>query len=552
LSLEPVLRKEAIAMGMIRMGGKEGEVIQSVGQMVGKFTGELFPKLGVWEKQLIQSPDSLEVIEREVQEAFLLGAGMVTSGLIAVVLLSKDLERKSESTRREFYYPLAPGRTRDIRVRLLGGFFMWVSSLYCEPKKGVFRRARPDAVGLYVELAQFGFGKGVTPAVQSTVSRQAALSPSFQFATNELARNGLRLDIKSVRRITNQCGENLLQLRKNRIFEWRNNKMPRGNSLAAKRVSVQIDGGRTRLREALKTAAPAADKPDSDGLLQQDAAARSKPVSKSSFNPQWREPKLCTIFVHDENGRMEKHSKATMDGTFEGPDAIAELVAMHLHRLGAAQALSITFVADGATWIWERIESIVEMAGIPAEVKIYQVLDCCHGVHHISLALACLGLNEAERMPLYRAMRTMLRNGQWQQVVEDLRDLAEDNQWPSTIATEIEYLQKHGEAGRLSYVHFRKLGIPLGSGSIESSIRRVINNRMKGNGMYWRADNAETMLQLRCQVISDRWDESMTAMRNMNRQTSQTDWRWVPSPMNIKAEANKPEAQKPKKSLGKT
>jgi len=539
-------------MGISRMGGKDGELIQSVGQMVGKFTGELYPMLGEWEKQLKQSPESLETIEREVHAAFSQGAGMVTAGLIAVVLLSKDLERKSEETRRSFSYPLSRGRNRDIRIRLLGGFFMWISSLYCEPKKGVFRRTQPDASGLYIELVQFGFGKGVTPAVQSTVSRQAAMSPSFQFATAELARNGLKLDTKSVRRIANQCGENMLQLRKERIDDWRNGKLTRGKSLVGKRVSVQIDGGRTRLREVLRASKPAADLPDSDGLLQQDAAARSKPVSKSSFDPQWREPKLCTIFVHDEMGRMEKHSQATIDGTFEGPDAIAEIVAMHLHRMGASQALSITFVADGASWIWERIDKIVETACIPAEVKIYQVLDCCHGVHHVSLALACLGLSEAERMPLYRAMRTMLRNGQWKQVIDDLSDLAEDNQWPSTIATEIEYLRKHGEAGRLSYVQFRKLGIPLGSGSIESSIRRVVNNRMKSNGMFWRAENAEIMLQLRCQVMSCSWDESVAAMRNMNRKTSHGDWRWIPRPMNPKVEANKSEAQTITKSQGKT
>jgi hypothetical protein len=105
--------------------------------------------------------------------------------------------------------------------------------------------------------------------------------------------------------------------------------------------------------------------------------------------------------------------------------------------------------------------------------------------------------------------------------------LAEDNQWPSSMATEIEYLRKHGEAGRVSYVPFRKLGIPLGSGSIECRIRRVFNNRMKGNGMFWRPDNAETMLQLRCQVVSDRWDESIAEMRNMNRKTSHQDWRWL-------------------------
>ncbi len=34
---------------------------------------------------------------------------------------------------------------------------------------------------------------------------------------------------------------------------------------------------------------------------------------------------------------MVKESQATIDGTMKGPDAIAELVAMHLHRLGAAK-----------------------------------------------------------------------------------------------------------------------------------------------------------------------------------------------------------------------
>ncbi len=145
LSFGHGFRKEATAMGMSRMGAKDGELIESVGQMVGKFTGELYPKLGMREKRLMESPESLEMIEREVQEAFLHGAGMITSGLIAVVLLSQELELKSEQTRRNFGYPLARGRNRDLRIRLLGGFFMWVSLLYCEPKQGVFRRARPGA-----------------------------------------------------------------------------------------------------------------------------------------------------------------------------------------------------------------------------------------------------------------------------------------------------------------------------------------------------------------------------------------------------------------------
>ena len=179
----------------------------------------------------------------------------------------------------------------------------------------------------------------------------------------------------------------------------------------------------------------------------EDAPGRSKPNPRRTFDSDWREPKLVTIFIHDEEGRMVKKSRATIDGTFQGPDALAEIVAMHVHRLGAADAMSVTFVADGATWIWDRIPAIVAKAGLKS-VTVHEVLDNCHAAHHISLALKAFGLTEQERMAHYRELRTCLRNGQWQQVVDDLTDLStlleSDSNALSAMQTEIAYLQKHG------------------------------------------------------------------------------------------------------------
>ena len=218
-----------------------------------------------------------------------------------------------------------------------------------------------------------------------------------------------------------------------------------------------------------------------------------------------------------------------------GPDALAELVAMHLHRLGAAKALSITFVADGGKWIWDRIETIVELAKL-SKVPRYEVLDNCHASHHISLALAALGYGEKERKPLYREHRTLLRNGHWRQVVQELNELAEGQSDDSEVWTEIAYLQKHGEAGRLKYPTFRSLGLPLGSGAIESNIRRVINLRLKGNAIYWLAENAEAMLQIRSYVLTDRWDQRLSELRKLRKRDVQTAWKWTPQDMRSKAE----------------
>ena len=539
-------------MGAVCMGNPNGEAIESVAQMLGKFIGELYPKMTQWKERLSESPDSLVEIEQEAHDLFLRGAGMIVAGVVAVVLASEQFAAKTEATRKDYGTPLGKGRNRTLRIQMVGGFLMWVTSLYCEPKSKLIRRKETKAPGVHVELVQFGFGKRISPQVQSMVSRQSALCPSFEMATHELSRMGIKHNIKAVRRIAQQCGDGMLRLRTHRVRQWREGKLAQESSMKGKRISVQIDGGRTRLRGALRKVEKTQDNPDNSEPSPQDNLARSKRRRKSSFNPQWREPKLCTIFVHDENGRMVKDTKATLDGTFEGPDAIAELIAMHLHRLGAAEAESITFIADGAPWIWDRIDKITVLAKIPSTVKIHQVLDCCHAVHHIAVALKCLGQDESERMPMYRDMRTRLRNGEWRGVVDDLTDLAESSDWPSTTATEIEYLRKHGEAGRLSFPYYRRLGLPLGSGAIESSIRRVINNRLKGNGIFWRQSNAESMLQLRCQVLSDYWDDTLRAMQAMQQTVSVPDWHWTPQAMSLRSEAETQTSEKPTILQGKT
>jgi hypothetical protein len=46
--------------------------------------------------------------------------------------------------------------------------------------------------------------------------------------------------------------------------------------------------------------------------------------------------------------------------------------------------------------------------------------------------------------------------------------------------------------------------MPIGSGAIESAVRRVINLRVKSNGMYWLRENAETMIRLRSWIKAGR------------------------------------------------
>lgn len=515
--------------------GSHGKLIESNQEMILRFTSQISVDAVQWTQQLINCPGDLESIERRVHRAYARGADLLVAGLMAATIKEGKVLEAAEQTRREFSRPLQKGRERSVAVQLLGGMIVWAVTLYCAPKKKRFRKDDAPRVGLDITLSQFGFGKGVSPGLQSKVARQMALCPSIAFAHKELTREGIDIDIKTVKRITYQCGEGLLALRRHRIALLRSKQLKASGELSGKRVSVQIDGGRMKIRGEMKPKSAVIEPTDENGLLTGNSPGRSKSTPRRTFSADWREPKLMTIFIHDEHGKMVKKTKATIDGTLLGPDAIAEVVAMHLHRLGAAEALSVTFVADGAPWIWDRIDRIIELAGLK-DVPTYEVLDCCHAVHHISQALASLGLSVEERNPLYRHLRSQLRNGQWQQVVDDLNELQDTDKPNVALATEIAYLHRHGEAGRLKYVRFKQLGLPCGSGAIESGIRRVINLRLKSNAMFWKSEHAESMLQVRSQVVPDQWDQAMSDLSEFRRTEAHDSWDWEPKNMSIKIE----------------
>ena len=67
------------------------------------------------------------------------------------------------------------------------------------------------------------------------------------------------------------------------------------------------------------------------------------------------------------------------------------------------------------------------------------------------------------------------------------------------------------------------------SGAIESTIRRVINLRLKGNSVYWTEENAEAVFQLRAAVVSGRWEEIVGHTREAMARDRRTDWHWTPS-----------------------
>lgn len=408
-------------------------------------------------------------------------------------------------------------------MRLLGGLVLWVSAAYYALVQPTGKGRGRAGTGLYPELAVLGIHEGQTVALTELVARQAALLPSFEHARGELKHRGVDLSLKAVHRIATRLGAHALSRRKRDLLAYRAGELPAGAELAGKRVAACIDAGKTRLRRVTR---------------KQRGKGKHK-TQRRRFQADWRDVKLLIIYEFDAHGNKVAGSRPWIDGTFAGPDEAMELLAFHLHRLGAAQAEVVVFLADGAPWIWERVPWVGQRVGLRRDQYV-AVLDFWHAVHHVGLALAALGLPAREQRRLYRKYRKRLKAGQAWEMIQELKHLGQEHGVLAAMETPLAYLERHEDACHLDYARYRQRGLPLGSGAVESAIRRVINLRIKGPGLMWEKENAEAMVQLRAAVLSGRWEELCAKVWESVSRDRRIDWHWTSPDMRAALKAKTP------------
>ena len=90
--------------------------------------------------------------------------------------------------------------------------------------------------------------------------------------------------------------------------------------------------------------------------------------------------------------------------------------------------------------------------------------------------------------------------------MEALRTLA-TQQRGKAIPRALRYLEVHTH--RLRYVTLEARKLSIGSGQVESAVRRVINLRFKAPGSFWTETTVSGLRHLRAAFKAGRWDEVM-------------------------------------------
>jgi hypothetical protein len=219
----------------------------------------------------------------------------------------------------------------------------------------------------------------------------------------------------------------------------------------------------------------------------------------------WKEVKLVSVAaveqqVNPVSGQAEV--KLSQQSYRAGLWDAATFATQHwaeTERRGIPKAKRLACVADGAAWIWQ----LVLMCFSPC----FEILDWWHAAQRLwtiahatfdAAPQAAAWVEEQQKLWAAGNLRTFFHN---------VRLLYPRGQpLPDPVRQAILYL--FHQRKRMRYAYFRQLGLPIGSGTVESACKVVVQARMTQAGMRWSRTGAQAILALRCALLSDRWQQT--------------------------------------------
>jgi hypothetical protein len=151
------------------------------------------------------------------------------------------------------------------------------------------------------------------------------------------------------------------------------------------------------------------------------------------------------------------------------------------------------FLTDGATWIKNRIEDSYSDSTA--------ILDCYHACEHLHAFAEICFKDLKFREKWFKEQKNLLYESGVERVIENIMDTDASIREKEKLTN---YYQSN--ISRMDYRKYRTIGCGIiGSGSIESAHRTVIQKRMKLSGQHWSMTGSKNMLRLRVISMNKQW-----------------------------------------------
>lgn len=428
-----------------------------------------------------------EKVEKEIYKEFQEKAANLLQEMMEEVTNSQEGYKIARKIANKEGYGLV--RKREVNVTTITGDQIKINSWYGlkTGKKRGRKKAGPNGRGSHILLRYWGFIGLRSIGNAMKVARTGASCQSYDLASKELKEQGYEINSVTVNKITQKIG-GLAQKSRTTIA------LSPEENFTGKRIMIAIDGGRIRTRE-------------------KKVGRYKKGQKQASFDANWREPKLLVIAEIDEEGKMRKNRKPIYEATMGDHHEIFKILEGLSKNCKLPEAKEIILSGDGAPWIWNKFQNFAENLDI--KDKVTEVLDFYHATEHLSEICDENRLSAPKaKKKWYTKLVYLLRTGRYQELENEILEESKIKNLPE-IKKKFEYFQRN--KSRLQYDKYEQKKIPIGSGIVESAVRRVINLKLKSPSTYWNIENLEKILQLRCILMADRWSILVSNLLHFNR-----------------------------------
>jgi hypothetical protein len=203
--------------------------------------------------------------------------------------------------------------------------------------------------------------------------------------------------------------------------------------------------------------------------------------------------------------RRPRRLVRTVVATTQDNEAFGWQVAAEVHRRGLDRARHKACLGDGSQAIWALFAFHLAAAGFVAILDFVHLL-----VHLYAAAQAAAGKAAGAAWGLYTRWLCWAWSGKVALLLGALRAASrqagaappgagEDD--PRRVLSEtVTYVENN--RGRMKYPEYRRLGLPISSAPVESTIKQL-NRRVKGSEKFWLKGGAEAVLQVRAAYLSE-------------------------------------------------
>ena len=174
-------------------------------------------------------------------------------------------------------------------------------------------------------------------------------------------------------------------------------------------------------------------------------------------------------------------------------------------RQGMSNARLVSSVSDGSRWLWPIVSPV--FAGVR---RLRRVLDFYHAAQNIWKGVEpYFGRKKDKALAYFRLARHLLRQGEADVVLADILRAAQEPGLPAGAKKSLERLYRYLKRyrGCIDYGNTKAMGLPIGSGMVESACKWLIQQRFKCVGMRWSEEGFNHLLHLRLAWVNGRFDD---------------------------------------------